>query len=477
MTKGVIFSIGLVLITIGFLSGLLLVVMTKEGKFAQKAIGEYSYQMIDKFYDIEIARQSLIQSGRFALLAAEKSSLEQGIREACPMENGVAVWSGETDCFPTKDDFEKSITVKVGTLLQKYQKSMLYLDDNYELIVNVQPSHIVLTARPYSLVTYEVDKPSQKGEPYLASSESLSEKITTEKITACPFPQRLLAQKYLAAFSRYQTSIFAASKRFSVDPALLAALITEETSFGTNPEADRTDDYGRPMKDGIPDYLAGCRVCYIEGCLDHSTVSDLTKSNWRAPPNKPDHNIMCAAERIAAYKSKIASGEAFGCLMDSRYDGQSENMLIRKLACTYNSGPEKYSYAEEVYSFFLQWKDVLCKQNLLTGGVVTNPAPAQRNAIYSAMPAFSSEINVNMTEIETVISKAKELAVLCKTNSILCLQKSPFLDASCTAKYKTLPKIEPGKSLVLTFCSPITAPLLNDKPFYLKFSFLLPQRH
>lgn len=458
MKKGVIFSIGLVLIALGFISAFFLILMSKEGQFMQKAIGDYSYTLIDKFYDAEMARQSLMQAGRFALTAALSTSLESGIKQDCQKENGIAIWN---DCFPSKEDLRNALQSKVLESFLKYKNTNIFLNDNYEYSVEVFPTQIILTARPYLLVTYSTEKPSeiQQGAPYITPA---SGEIPQ---SSCQPPQRALSQKYLAAFAHYQTYIYAAAKRFSVEPALLAAIMTAETSFGTNPNADRADEYGKPLKDNIPDYVAGCRVCYIEGCLGHSTASDPAKSNWRAPPNKPEHNIMCAAERISTYKAKAAHGEAFGCLMDPVYVQSTEDATIKKLACTYNSGAQKYAYAEEVYSFYLQWKDLLCRQSPLTMAAVA--APQQRKTTHSAMLAFSAVIPFNMAEIESAVTKARELAPLCKQNPLICIQKSPFLDALCKEKYKILPEIEQTKSI--TFCVPVSSSPLHGKSYNLEF--------
>lgn len=459
MKKGVFFSMGFTLILVGVLLGIILILATKESVFQQETIGSYSYKIIDRFYSIELERHALLQGGRHALFSALENTLATGIKKECKQHEGIAIWN---DCIPTKEDVHKAVldTIRIDT----YQKSSLYFPDNYDLTIETTPSSLSLFARGYALVTYYLEKEEKptKGEANI----QLPSQIIEGKGEPCPSPQRPLPKQYLAPFSQYQTPMYAAAERYNIDLALLAALITKETSFGTNPFADRADEYGQPHKDGIPDYLAGCRVCHIDGCLSHPTVADPTKSNWRAPPNNPSHNIMCAAERIHAYREKIKKGEDFGCLKDKQYSGMSNEQVIKKIACTYNSGPEKYAYADEVYAFYLQWKDALCKRNLLTTAAITELPP--RKATYSVSPSFSSLLFFNVSSLERVFTQAKEFDAACKLLApALCIQKAPFFDASCKEKYKILPPS--GKPLI--FCMPLDAPLLYGKPLLLKFAW------
>src|SRR3989338_6484249 len=364
MKRGIFFNVGFVLIMIGILSGIVLIVATKENKFKQDTIGSYDYQIIDKFYSLELERHSLMQAGRLSLLSSLNESLEKGINENCEKYEGVSLWADS--CFPTSDLLEQSLIFKIPNKIKSYQNTSFYNNDNYAVNIRLDHSSITLFGRGYSLMNYDLEMPSSpvKGNPnigpnLLQGSQEYSQidSVISQKkqpITSCPPLQRPLPKHYLDAFSKYQDMIYAAANKYSVEPELIAALMTKETSFGTNPMADRSDDYGNSLKDGIPDYISGCRVCYIEGCLDHSTVSDPSKSTWKAPPNKPGHNIMCAAERIDAYKKKMFRGVNFGCLKDIRYVGDTEETIIKKLACTYNGGSAKYSYADEVYKFYLQ---------------------------------------------------------------------------------------------------------------------------
>ena len=488
MKKGVFFSVGFTVILVGVLLGIIVILATKESVFKQETIGSYSYKLINQFYSVELERHTLIQAGRHALLSALEKTLAVGIKKECKQHEGIAIWN---DCIPTKEDVHKALQDNLR--IDAYQKSSLYFPDNYELQVKSNPSSLSLFARGYALVTYNLEKKEKptKGEANIQLLAPLIE----GKTEPCPLPQRLLPKQYLAAFSQYQTSIYAAAERYKVDPAFLVAIITKETSFGTLPFADRANEYGQPYKDGIPDYLAGCRVCHIEGCLSHSTVLDPAKSDWRAPPNKPEHNVMCAAERVHTYREKINQREDFGCLKDQQYSGMSNEQVIKKIACTYNSGPEKYAYADEVYAFYLQWKDVLCQRNKITGSVIAEQR--KRQAVYSVSPSFSSVLFFNLSSIERIFVQAKEFQTQCKqlTNPLLCVQKAPFFDASCKEKYKAFPpsskpqapdlkpptldsqsqtnSLNPQTSVHLIFCVPLENPLMHGKPLYLKFAWMM----
>ncbi|MBI4441508.1 hypothetical protein HY639_05045 [Candidatus Woesearchaeota archaeon] len=481
MKKGVFFSLGFALIILGILGSVVLIVSTKEAAFKQQTIGDYAYQLVNHYYAIELERHTLMQAGRFSLLAALNDSLSRGISTDCPLHDGVAIWS---QCFPDDTVVKTALEDAATRLFPHFQNSSLYNPENNLFELVLQEDALLLTNLPRVQIKYDVENqaPPTAGAPYHAVSPVIVQSSLLPVTTGpCPPPQRPLPKHYLDAFARYQHAIARAAQRYAVEPALLAALMTKETSFGTNPQADRADEYGKPLRDGIPDYIAGCRVCVIEGCLDHPTVDDPSKNTWRAPPNKPDHNIICAAERIAAYKEKIASGVPFGCLADSRYNGQTEELLIKKLACTYNSGPAKYSYADEVYAFYLQWKDVLCARNQVSGaylalsqmsGSNVTPVPQPvfpRHTTYSVAPAFSSSLPFNMSLIHAVVSHAKKIQACDWSNSTLCLANVSFLESSC---HKNLTSLDRTKPVV--FCVPIPSSQLHGRSFYLRFALMLP---
>lgn len=508
MRKGIFFNVGLILIIIGILSGIILIVATKENKFKQDTIGSYDYQIIDKFYSLELERNSLIQAGRLSLLYSLNASLELGINENCEKYESVSLWTDS--CYPTQDILKQSILSKILTPIKYYQNTSFYKGDNYAFNLYIDNSSLILFGRGYSLMNYDLESslPAVKGNPNIGSnlqqtpqeysSKTDSLNLSKKQPPSCPPPQRPLPRHYLEAFSKYQDLIYAAANKYSVEPELIAALMTKETSFGTNSMADRADDYGNSLKDGIPDYIAGCRVCYIDGCLDHSTVSDPSKSTWRAPPNKPGHNIMCAAERINAYLKKISKGDHFGCLKDSRYTGDTEEMIVKKLACTYNSGSAKYSYADEVYKFYLQWKDVLCQkapvtsnkitgnlinnlisENLLSGNVIQLEAPKpivyQRHTIYGFSPNFVSTVFFNYSIIDSIVKESKLLIENCRVMNFTssCFQNVTFYDSSCKSRYLVLPPIKLNEPLKMIFCVPIKSSLLHGPEFNIKFALPL----